>query len=136
MCLCLKKTFAFQKQLDLLNMTGYCCFPGFVILPVSMHLTACLVFCLIMISLLKLLGLKIYFHSTSELGQVLLLTLKLILKAKRRKLTLHINLFKAFIFQHGLNLKLLFPKSKAQVMKLICYVIENINIRLKKIIKH
>ena len=44
------------------------------------------------------------------------------------------NLFKAFIFQHGLNLKLFFLKSKAQVMKLICYVIENINTRLKKVL--
>ena len=52
-----EKTFDFQKQLDLLNMSDYCCFPGFVILPVKMHLTACLVFCLVMISLLKLLGL-------------------------------------------------------------------------------
>ena len=136
MCLCQKKTFAFQKQLDLLNMSGYCCFPGFVILPVRMHLTACLVFCLVMISLLKLLGLKIYFHSPSELGQVLFLNLKLIVKAKRRKLILHMILLKAFIFQHGLNLKLFFLKSKAQVMKLICYVIENINMRLKKIVKY
>ena len=131
-----EKTFAFQKQLDLLNMSGYCCFPGFVILPVRMHLTACLVFCLVMISLLKLLGLKIYFHSPSELGQVLFLTLKLIVKAKRRKLILPMNLLKAFIFQHGLNLKLFFLKSKAQAMKLICYVIENINMRLKKIVKY
>ena len=43
MCLCLKKTFAFQKQQDLLNVSDYCCFPGFVILPVRMHLTACIV---------------------------------------------------------------------------------------------
>ena len=56
MCLCLKKAFAFQKQLDLLNMSGYCCFPGFVILLVRMHITACLAFCLVMIFLLKLLG--------------------------------------------------------------------------------
>ena len=129
MCLCLKKTCAFQKQLDLLNMSGYCCFRHFIIPPVRMHFTACLVFCLVMISLLKLLGLKIYFHSPSELGQVLFLTLKLIVKAKRRKLILHMNLLKAFIFQHGLNLKLFFLKSKVQVMKLICYVIENINMR-------
>ena len=32
------------------------------------------------------------------------------------------NLFKAFSFQHDLNLKLFFLKSKAQVMELICYV--------------
>ena len=65
-----EKTFAFQTQQDLLNMSGYYCFPGFVILPVRMHLTACLVFCLVMIFLLKLLDLKIYFHSSSRLGQV------------------------------------------------------------------
>ena len=29
------------------------------------------------------------------------------------------NLYKAFIFQHGLNLKLIFLKSKAQVIKLM-----------------
>ena len=58
MCLWLKKTSAFQKQLDLSNMSGCCCALGFVILPVRMHLTACLVFCLVRISLLKLLGLK------------------------------------------------------------------------------
>ena len=136
MCLCLNKTFAFQKQLDLLNMGGYCCFLGFVILPVRMHLTACLVFCLVMISLIKLLGLKIYFHSSSELGQVLFLTLKLFVKAKRRKLILHMNLVKAFIFQHERNFKLFFLKSKAQVMKSICYVIENVNMRLKKTVKY
>ena len=95
-------------------------FPWLCYYPSEMHLTACLVFCLVMISLLKLLGLKIYFHSPSELGQVLFLNLKLIVKAKRRKLILHMNLFKAFIFQHGLNLKLFFLKSKAQAMKLIC----------------
>ena len=136
MCLCPKKTFTFQKQQDLLNMSGYCCFPGFVILPVRMHLTACLVFCLVMIFLLKLLGLKIYFHSPLGLDQVMFLTSELILKAKRRKFILHMNLFKAFIFQHGLNLKLFFLKSKAQVMKLICYVIGNKNMRLKKTVKY
>ena len=108
-------------------MRDYCCFPGFVVLPVRMHLTACLVLFFVFIFLLKLLGLKIYFHSPSEHGQVLFLTLELIVKAKRRKLILHMNLFKAVIFQHGLNLKLFFLTSKAQVMKLICYVIENIN---------
>ena len=136
MCLCLKKMFVFQKQKNLLNMKDCYCFSGFVIFPVRMHLTACLVFCLVMIFLLKLLRLKIYFYSPSELGQVLFLTLKLIVKAKRRKLILHMNLLKVFIFQHGLNLKLFFLKSKAQVMKLICYVIENINMRLKKIVKY
>ena len=68
------------------------------ILPVRMYLTACLVFCLVMISVLKLLRLKIYFHSRSELSQALFLTLKPIVKAKRRKLILHMNLLKAFIF--------------------------------------
>ena len=83
MYLCLKKTFAFQKQQDLLNISEYCCFPGFVILPVRMDLTACLVFYLVIIFLLKLLRLKIYFHSPSGLDQVLFLTLELIVKAKR-----------------------------------------------------
>ena len=125
-CVCAwKKTFAFQKQLDLLNVSGYCCFSGFVILPVRKHLTACLVLCLVTISLQKLLVLKIYFHSPS--GQVLFLTLELIVKAKRRKLILHMKLSKAFIFQYDLNLKLFFLKSKTQVMKLMCFVIENIS---------
>ena len=136
MYLCLKKTFAFQKQQDLLSMSGYCCFPGFVILPVRMKLTADLVFYLVMIFLLKLLGLKIYFHSPSGLDQVLFLNLELIVKAKRRILTLYMNLFKDFIFQHYLNLKIFILKSKAQVMKLICYVTENINMRLKKTVKY
>ena len=117
-------------------MSGYCCFPGFAILPVSMHLTASLVFCLVMIFLLKRLGLKIYFSSPSWVGQVSFFTLELIVKAKRRKFIFHMNLFKFFIFQHGLNLMLFFLKSKAQVMKLICYVIENINMRLKKTVKY
>ena len=84
MCLCQKKTFAFQKQLDLLNMSGYCCFPGFVILPVRMHLTACLVFCLVMIFLLKPLELKSI--STALQGLAKFLTLELIAKAKRKKI--------------------------------------------------
>ena len=100
-------------------MTHYCCFPGFVILPVRMHLTVCLVFCLVMIFLLKLLRLKIYFHDPSGLGRVPFLILELIVKAKRRKLSFHMNLLKAFIFQHGQNLKLIFLKSKAQVIKLM-----------------
>ena len=125
-----EKTFIFQKQQDLLN---YCCFPGFVILPVKIHLSSCLA--LVMIFLLKLLRLKIYFHNPSELGRVLFRTLELIVKEKK-KLILHMNLFKAFIFQHGLHLKLFFLKSKAQVMKLICYVTENINKRLKKTLKY
>ena len=44
-CICAwKKTFDFQKQLDLLNVGGYCYLPGFLILPVRKHLTACLLF--------------------------------------------------------------------------------------------
>ena len=96
--LCLKKVFAFEKPLDPLNMSDYCCSPGFVILPVTMYLTASLVFCLVMIFLLKLLGLKIYFHSSSGLGQVLFLTLELVVKTKRRVLILHMNLFKPSFF--------------------------------------
>ena len=46
------------------------------------------------------------------------------------------NLFKDFIFEHGLNLKLFFLKSKAQVIKLICCVTENMNKRLKKTVKY
>ena len=53
-------------------------------------------------------------------------------EGKRRKLILHMNLFKAFIFHHGLNMKLFFVKPKAQVMKLICCVSENMIMRLKK----
>ena len=87
-----------------------------------------------MVSLLKLLGLKLYFHSLSGFGQVLFLTLELIVKAKTRKFILYLNLLKVFIFQHGLNFKLSFLKSKAQVMQLICYAKENINMRLKKIL--
>ena len=93
-----KNLFAFQKQQDLLNMSGYCCFPRFSILPVRVHLTPCLAICLVMIFLLKLLGLKIYFRSPTGIDQVLFLTLELILRIKRRKLILHLNLFKAFIF--------------------------------------
>ena len=59
------KTFVFQKQQNLLNVSGYRCFTSFVILWARMSLTACVVFCLVMIFLLKLLGLKIYFQSTS-----------------------------------------------------------------------
>ena len=132
----LMKNVFVPEKIDLLNMSGYCCFPGFAILPVRVHLTACLVFCLVIVFLLKLIGLKICFHSPSGLGQVLFPTLELIVKAKIRKLILHMNLFKAFIFQHSLKVKLFFLKSKAQVMKLICYVIENINMRLKKTVKY
>ena len=82
----------------------------------------------------KLLGLKLYFHSLSGFGQVLFLTLELIVKTETRILILYLNLLKVFIFQHGLNLKLSFLKSKAQVMHLICYTKENINMRLKKVL--
>ena len=51
---------------------------------------------------------QVYFYNPSGIGQILFLTLELILKAKRRKLILHMNLFKAFIFHHVLNLKLFF----------------------------
>ena len=71
-------------------MSSYCCFPGFLILPVRTWLSA-------------------------------FFTLKLIVKTIKRKLILHMNLLKVFIFQHGLKLKLIFLKSNAQVMKLICY---------------
>ena len=64
--MCQKQFFAFQKQLDLLNISGYCCFSGIVILPVRMHLTACLVFCLVMISLLKLLFYSILADEASD----------------------------------------------------------------------
>ena len=118
-------------------MDSYCSFPGFVILPVRMNLAwlySWFGHCLVMISLLKLLGLKLYFHSPSGFGQVLFLTLELIVKLKTRKLILYLNLLKVFIFQHGLNLKLSFLKSKAQVMQLICYTKENINMRFKKVL--
>ena len=71
-------------------MSSYCCFPGFLILPVRTWLSA-------------------------------FFTLKLIVKTIKRKLILHMNLPKAFIFQHGLKLKLIFLKSNAQVTKSICY---------------
>ena len=45
MCSRLKKTSAFHKQQDLLNMSDYCCLPDIVLLPERMHITACLVFC-------------------------------------------------------------------------------------------
>ena len=118
-------------------MNAYCSFPGFVILPVWMNL-ACVYswfgHCFVMISLLKLLGLKPYFHSPSGFVQVLFLTLELIVKAKKRIFILYLNLLKVFIFQDGLNLKLSFLKSKAQVMQSICYTKENINMRLKKVL--
>ena len=61
-----------------------------------------------------------FFHSPSELGQVLLLTLKLIVMAKRTKLILHMELFKKF--QHGLNLKLFFCqiKGSSHEINLLC----------------
>ena len=46
------------------------CFSGFVFLPMRNHLIACLVFCLVMVFLLRFLGLKIYFRSPSGLDQL------------------------------------------------------------------
>ena len=135
-CLNLKETFAFQKQKNLLNMSGYCYLRGFVIIPVRMYFIACLVFRLTMSFLLKFLGSKICFYSPSRLDQVLCLTLELIVKAKRRNLILCFNPFKTYIFQHNLNLKLFFLKSEAQVMKSICYATKNRNMRLKKTVKY
>ena len=79
---------------------------------------------------------KIYFHSPSGPGQVLFLTLELIVKGNRKKLILDMNLHKALISQHDLNLELFFLKSKAQVMKIICCLTENINMRLKKTVNY
>ena len=112
-------------------------FPWLCHTPVRMNLAGLYPWfghCFVMISLLKLLGLKLYFHSPSGFGQVLFLTLELIVKTKTRILILYLNLLKVFIFQHDLNLKLSFLKSKAQVMQLICYTKENINMRLKKVL--
>ena len=77
-----EKKFRFQKQCNLLNMSDCCYFPEYVTLPVRMHLTACFVFCLLMIFLSKLLGLKIYFHSLSGVDQVLFLTVQFIVNTK------------------------------------------------------
>ena len=55
-------------------------------------------------------------------------------EGKKRILILYLNLLKVFIFQRSLNLKISFLKSKAQVMELICYTKENINMRLKKVL--
>ena len=104
MCLYLKKTFVFQKQQDLFKRSGYYFLPGFVVFPMRMHLTACLVFCLVMIVLLKLLGLKVYFHSASGTGSYF--TDHCESKIEKRKFILHMNMFNAFIFQHGLNLNI------------------------------
>ena len=78
MCLCLKKTFVFQKQY-LLNMSGYCCFPGFVILPVRMHPT-----CLSFVLFGHDFPTKASQVSPSGLSQVLFLTLECIVKAKKK----------------------------------------------------
>ena len=131
-----EKNFCFPKTTRSFKYEWLLLFPGFVILSLRMHLTACLVFCLVMIFLLNLLVFKIYFRNHSELDQLLFLILELIVKEKRRELILYMNLFKTFIFQHGLNLKLFFLKSKTQVIKLNCYLIENINTRLKKTVNY
>ena len=123
MCLCLKKrSFSGNNKI----------FPWLCYSP-NEDVSYCLSFVfLVMIFLLKLLGLKIYF----QIPSVLFLTLRLIVKAKRRKLIHHMILLKVFVFEHDLNLKLFFLKSKAQIMKFICYVTENINTRLKKTMKY
>ena len=82
--------------------------------------------------LLELLRLKTCFHRPSRIGKVLFFTLEFCVKTKRIKLILHLNLLKAFIFEHGLTLKLFFLKWKSQVIKLICCVIENISMKLKE----
>ena len=102
-------------------MNGYCCLPGIVIHSVRIDLAPCLVFCLLLIFILKLLGLKIYFHSPFRAWPSAFFTLELNVKAKAKKLIVHMNLYKAFNFQHGLKLKLFFLKLKAQVMKLMLY---------------
>ena len=79
---------------------------------------------------------KNLFSQPSGLRQALFLTLELIVKAKRRKIDPSDKSFQSLHFQHGLNLKLCSLKSKVQVMKLICYVIEKINMRLKKTVKY
>ena len=104
-------------------MSGCCCFPGFVIILVRIHLTASLVLFLVMIFLLKLFELKIFFHSPSDLDQVLFSTLEFIVRTKRKKLILHMNLFKAFIFQHDLNLNVIFfsqIKEASHDINLLC----------------
>ena len=65
--LVLGKTFAFPKQEDILNMSGCCRLP--VILPARMHLTACLVFCLVKNFQLKLFGLKSLFTALVGLSK-------------------------------------------------------------------
>ena len=136
MFLWLKKTFAFQKQQHHLNMTGYYCFPGFFFSPSedASYCLSCVLFShdfLTKASQVKNLILQLFKAWSSAFSYFRAHT-----EAKRRKLILHMNLFKAFIFQHVLNLKLFFPKSKFQVMKFICYVTENINMRLKKTVKY
>ena len=65
-----EKNFRFlKKKKNLLNMNVYCSFPSFVILPVRIHLTACLVFYLLITFLLKLLELNIYFTALQGLGK-------------------------------------------------------------------
>ena len=125
-----EKTFAFQKQLNLLNMSGYCCFPS----EDASYCLSCVLFGHDFPT--KASRVKNLFSQPFRAWPSAVSYFKAHLKAKRRKLILHMNLFKAFIFQQGLTLKLFFLKSKAQAMKLICYVIENINMWLKKIVKY
>ena len=113
------------------------CFSGFVFLPMRNHLIACLVFCLVMVFLLRFLGLKIYFRSPSGLDQLFsYFRAHCENKKKKKKSIPYMHLLKAFIVQHGLNLKLFVLKSKTEVMKLICSMIKNINIRLTKTVKY
>ena len=95
-------------------MNGYCCFPGFVILPVRMHFTACLAFCLVKIFLLKLLGFKIYFHIYF---QVLFLTFEVIVKEK--KIDLSHESVQSLHFLTRPKVEAIFFKSKAYVKNLM-----------------
>ena len=113
MCWCMKKTFVFQKQY-LLNMSRYCCFPGSVILPVRMDPT-----CLSCVFFGHDFPTKASQVSPSGLSQVPFLTLECVVKAKKKKIDPSHEYVQTFIFQHGLNLKLFFLKSKAPVVKLI-----------------
>ena len=99
-----------------------CICHGFVIIPVRMHLTACLVFCLVMIFLPKLLGLKIYFHRPSGLVQVLFLTLELIVKAKKKKFDPSNESAQSFHFSIWPKLEVIFYKIKgsSHEINLLC----------------
>ena len=97
-------------------------FPGFDILPVRMHLTSCLVFCLVMISLQKLIGLEIYFHSPSELDQVLFFFLKAIVKAKEKKIDPSYESVQSLHFSTWPKLEVIFYqiKGSSHEINLLC----------------